>query len=39
MGKLSFADLRASVRQYFKNIQYAFVGDTTRVPREQMNKR
>jgi len=39
MGKLTFADLRASVRQYFKNIQYSFVGDTTRLPREQMSKR
>ena len=39
MGNLTFADLRGSIREYFKNIQYAFVGDTLWLPREQMNKR
>jgi zinc protease len=39
MARISFPDLRKIIRLYGKNIQYAFVGDTTRVPRKEMEKR
>jgi len=39
MAKLAFSDLRRSIRDYVKNVHYAFVGDTLRVPREAMLKR
>jgi zinc protease len=39
MGRLAFPDLRRSIREYVKNIQYAFVGDTTHVPRREMIRR
>lgn len=32
------ADVRRVARDYFGNIQYAFVGDTLRVPRAEMEK-
>ena len=39
MGRIAFHDLRHAIRAYGKNIQYAFVGDTSRVPRAAMMKR
>ena len=39
MSRLAFSDLRRSIGDYAKNIQYAFVGDTTQVPRSEMTKR
>ncbi|MGH7678976.1 MAG: M16 family metallopeptidase [Gemmatimonadaceae bacterium] len=39
MSKVAFLDIRRTVREYVRNIQYAFVGDTTRLPREQFTKR
>jgi len=39
MGRILFWNLRDAIRAYGKNIQYAFVGDTSRVPRREMMKR
>ena len=39
MGKVASPDLRRAIRVYGKNIQYAFVGDTSRMPRAEMLKR
>jgi predicted Zn-dependent peptidase len=39
MSRLSFSDLRRSARDYSKNIQWAFVGDTTLMSREQFGKK
>ncbi|HEX7937741.1 MAG TPA: insulinase family protein, partial [Gemmatimonadaceae bacterium] len=39
MSNVAFSDLKHSLRVYFKNIQYAYVGDTTRMPRKEMTKR
>ena len=39
MGKLGFTDLRRMIHDYAKNIQYGYVGDTTRLPRMEMLKR
>ena len=39
MSRLSFSDLRRSLREHAKNIQYAYVGDTALMPRAQMTKR
>ena len=39
MAKVSYPDLRRVLRVYARNIQYAFVGDTTRLPRAEMLKR
>jgi zinc protease len=39
MMKLSFGDLRAAVRKYVKNIQFAYVGDGSRVTATEFTKR
>ncbi len=39
MAQVRSADLRRMVRTYGKNIQYAFVGDTAKVPTKEMGKR
>ncbi len=39
MGKVSFRDLRRMIREYARNIQYAYVGDTAALPRAQMGNR
>ena len=39
MTDMAFPDLKRSIRIYVKNIQYAFVGDTSRMPRKEMTKR
>ena len=38
MRKVSGADIRRVARAYIKNIQYAYVGDTTKVPVKTMVK-
>jgi hypothetical protein len=39
LASLAFSDIRRSVREYAKNIQYSFVGDTMAMPRSVMLKR
>jgi predicted Zn-dependent peptidase len=39
MGRITFHDLRKAVRTYAKNIQYAYVGDTTRFTEAEFRKR
>ena len=39
MMKLSFSDLRGAVRKYVKNIQFAYVGDGSRVTATEFTKR
>ena len=39
MEALRFTDLRKMVKDHAKNIQYAFVGDTTQLPRKEFLKR
>jgi zinc protease len=39
MESLRFTDLRKMVKDHAKNIQYAFVGDTTQLPRKEFLKR
>jgi zinc protease len=39
MKKLGFPDLRSAVKTYAKNIQYVYVGDTTRVKPAEFTKR
>ena len=39
MSKVRFPEIRKIIETYGKNIQYAFVGDTTRLPRAAMLKR
>lgn len=37
--KIGTTDVRRMARTYMKNIQYAYLGDTTKVPRKEMVKR
>jgi predicted Zn-dependent peptidase len=39
MGRMGYSDMRRMIKNYVKNIQYAYVGDTTRLPRREMLKR
>lgn len=39
MMKLTFTELRAAVRKYVKNIQFAYVGDGSRVTASEFTKR
>ncbi len=39
MSKVRFPEIRKIIETYGKNIQYAYVGDTTRLPRAAMLKR
>jgi hypothetical protein len=39
MEALRFTDLRKMVKEHARNIQYAFVGDTTQLPRKEFLKR
>ena len=39
MSSLAFHDLRRIIKEYARNIQYAFVGDTTQVPLKEFTKR
>ena len=39
MSSLAFHDLRRMIKEYARNIQYAFVGDTTQVPLKEFTKR
>lgn len=39
MAKVRFPEIRKIIKTYGTNIQYAFVGDTTRMPRAAMLKR
>jgi zinc protease len=39
MGRIAFPDLRRAVRTYAKNIQYAYIGDTTRFTPDEFTRR
>ena len=39
MAKVRFSDIRRIIKTYGTNIQYAFVGDSARMPKTQMMKR
>ncbi|MHB1297484.1 MAG: M16 family metallopeptidase [Gemmatimonadaceae bacterium] len=39
MGKVKFPEIRRIIKTYGTNIQYAFVGDSARMPRTEMMKR
>lgn len=39
MMKLSFGELRSAVRKYFRNIQFAYVGDGSRITAAEFTKR
>lgn len=39
MMKLTFGELRSAVRKYFRNIQFAYVGDGSRITAAEFTKR
>lgn len=39
MGKIAFHEMRSAIRTHARSVQWAFVGDTTRVPRTDIMKR